>query len=141
MTISRTKSGCESSLVSCFWITKGGIAPGSDSVQPGFPGSDANGFLDVGHEDFAVADAAGLGRAADRVDRPFDQGVGDHDLDFDLGQEVHDLFGPAIEFGLALLSSEALGFGHGDALQPNLLKRLLPLNELERFDNGFYFFH
>src|SRR5882724_8543331 len=31
---------------------------GSDGVQPGFPGPDANGFLDVGDEDLAIADAA-----------------------------------------------------------------------------------
>src|SRR5882757_7853144 len=88
----------------------------SDGVQPGFAGSDANGFLDVGHEDLAVADAAGLGRAPDRVDRLLDQIVSDHDLDFDLGQEVHDVLRAAIEFGVALLTSESLGFGDGDAL-------------------------
>src|SRR5664279_1156203 len=57
----------------------------SDGVQPGFPSSDANGFLDIGHENLAVADAAGLGRASYGVDRLLDQVVGDHDLDFDLG--------------------------------------------------------
>src|ERR1700732_4143144 len=44
----------------------------SDGVEPGFPRPDANGFLDVGHEDLAVADASGLGRAPDGVDRAFD---------------------------------------------------------------------
>src|SRR6266702_2531557 len=41
----------------------------SDGIQPGFPCPDANGFLDVGHENLAVADPPGLGRASDRVDR------------------------------------------------------------------------
>jgi hypothetical protein len=36
----------------------------------GFAGADADDFLDVGHKDLAVADAAGLGRLADRVDAP-----------------------------------------------------------------------
>src|ERR1700730_1798343 len=57
----------------------------SDGIQPGFSGPDANGFLDVGHEDLAVADGPGLGRAPDGVDRSLDQIVADHDLDFDLG--------------------------------------------------------
>src|SRR4051794_15661608 len=35
------------------------IAPGSNSVQPGFPGPDADRFLDVGHENLAVADPPG----------------------------------------------------------------------------------
>src|ERR1700712_1633938 len=86
----------------------------SDGVQPGFPGSDANGFLDIGYENLAVADAAGLRRAPDRVDRLLDQVIGDHDLDFDLGQEVHDVLRAAIQFGVALLPAETLGFGDGD---------------------------
>ena len=51
------------------------IAPGLDSVQPGFSGPDPDRFLDVGDEDLAVADAPGLGRAPDRVDRLLDQFV------------------------------------------------------------------
>src|SRR6185295_1347909 len=72
------------------------IAPGSDSVQPGFPGANANGFLDVGNENLAVANAPGLRGAADRVDRLLHEVVGDHDLDLHLGQEVDDVFGAAI---------------------------------------------
>src|ERR1700731_2055282 len=41
-------------------------------IQPRFPGPDPNRFLDLGDEDLAIADAAGLGRAADGVDRLFD---------------------------------------------------------------------
>src|SRR4051812_28650855 len=85
--------------------------PASDGIQPGFPGPDPNGFLDIGDEDLAVADAPGLGRAPDGVDRFLDQVISDHDLDFDLGQEVHDVFRTAIEFGVAFLPPEALGFG------------------------------
>src|SRR5882724_8110439 len=58
---------------------------GSDGIQSGFPGSDTNGFLDVGHEDLAVADAPGLGRAPDGVDCPFNQIIRDHNLDLNLG--------------------------------------------------------
>src|SRR5580704_21291 len=122
-------------------VAKCRIASGSDSVQPGFSGSDPDRFLDVGHEDFAVADAPGLGRAPNCVDRLLDQVVGDHDLDFDLGQEVHDVLRTPIEFGMTLLPPKALGLGNGDALQFDLLKRLLHLVELEWLDDGFYFLH
>ena len=64
-----------------------------------------------------------------------------HDLDFDLGQEVDDVFRPAIEFGVPLLPAEAFGFGHGDALQSDFLKRFLNLVELEWLDDGFDFLH
>src|ERR1700710_1096856 len=113
----------------------------SDGVQPGFPGSDTNGFLDIGDEDLAVADAAGLGRAPDRVDGFLDQVVPDHDLDFDLGQKVDDIFRAPVKFGVTLLPAKALGLGNGDALQPYFLKRLFHLVELERLDDGFDFFH
>src|SRR5947207_4020318 len=115
--------------------------PDSEASQAGFGGADPNGFLDVGHEDLAVADPPGLGGAPDGVDRLLDQVIPDHDLDFDLGQEIHNVFGAAIEFGVPLLSPETLGFGDGDALQSDLLKRLLHLVELEWLDDGFDFFH
>ena len=66
---------------------------------------------------------------------------GDHDLDLHLGQEIHDIFGAAVEFGMALLAAKALGFGDGDALDADFLQRLFHFIELERLDDGFDFFH
>src|SRR5215471_13364827 len=88
----RTKSGCGKQPVFVVFAVKFPIANSLDSVQPGFAGSDADSFLDIGNEDFAVADATRLGSAADGVDGLLDQVVADHDFDFDLGQEVHDVF-------------------------------------------------
>jgi hypothetical protein len=113
----------------------------SDGIQTGFSGSDANGFLDIRNENLAVTDAAGLGRAPYRVDRLLDQIVGDHNLDFHLWKKIHDVLCAAIEFGVSLLPSEALGFGDCDALQSDFLKRFFHLVELERLDDGFDFFH
>jgi hypothetical protein len=73
--------------------------------------------------------------------RPFDHVVGEHDLDLHLGQEVDDVFGAAIEFGMALLAAEALGLGDGDALQADFLQRFLHLVELERLDDGLDLLH
>jgi hypothetical protein len=42
---------------------------------------------------------------------------------------------------MTFLASETLGFGNGDALQSDFLKRLFHLVELEWLDDGFYFFH
>src|SRR5262245_47600835 len=110
------KSGCRKQPVFLVFAEKFPIANSLDSVQPGFPGPDADRFLDIGNKDFAVADATGLGSAADGVDRFLHEIVADHDLDFDLGQEVHDVFRTAIELRMALLPAEALGLGYGDAL-------------------------
>jgi len=114
---------------------------GLDGVEPGFAGSDTNGFFNVGHEYLAVADPPRLSRASDRVDRLLDQLVGNHNLDFDLGQEVHDIFGASIELGVSLLPAEALGLGDGNALQSDFLKRLFHLVELERLDDGLDLLH
>src|SRR6202167_6225976 len=95
----------------------------SDGVEPGCPGSDANGFFDVGNEDLSVADTPGLGRPPDRVDRPVDQFVRNYDFDLHLGEGVYNVLSAAVEFGMALLAAETLGFGDGYALQSHFLER------------------
>ena len=42
---------------------------------------------------------------------------------------------------MTLLAAEPLGLRHGDALKPDLLKRLLHLVELEGFDDRFDLLH
>ncbi len=95
----------------------------------------------VDDEDLAVADAAGMGGLLDRLDGALDHRVFHDDLDLHLGQEIDDVFGAAIELGMALLPAEALGLGDGDALDPDLVKRFLHLVELERLDDRFDLLH
>src|SRR5271157_4123270 len=42
---------------------------------------------------------------------------------------------------MALLPAKSFGLGHGDALDADLMQRLLHLVELEGFDDGFNLFH
>lgn len=56
-----------------------------DRVGAGFAGPDPDGFLDRGNENLAVADASGLRRPPDRLDRRLDHVVAQHDLDLYLG--------------------------------------------------------
>ena len=60
---------------------------------------------------------------------------------FTFGQEVDDVFGAAIEFGVSLLPPEALGFEDGDALQSDLIEGVLHLIELEGLDDRFDLLH
>src|SRR5271169_4722412 len=113
----------------------------SDGIEPGFPGSDANGLFDVGHEYLSVADAPGLGRAPDRIDSPLDQFIGNHDLDLHFGQKVDNVLSAPVEFGMPLLPAEPLGLGDGNALESYFLKRFLYLVELEWLDDRFNFLH
>ena len=47
----------------------------------------------------------------------------DGDLDLDLGQEVHGVFGAAVDFRVALLAPVALDLGHGHALHAEVGQR------------------
>src|SRR5262247_784676 len=116
-------------------------ASGSDGVHSGFPGSDPTGFFDVGDENLAIADPPGLGGATDRLDGFLDHVIAEHNLDLHLGEKIHDVFGSAVKLGVALLPTEALGFGHGDALQPHFLQRLFHLVEFEWLDDRLDLFH
>src|SRR5690606_3215230 len=55
--------------------------------------------------------------------------------------EIDDVLGTAIEFCMSLLPAEALGLGHGNPLQADLLERFLHLVEFEWLDDGFDLFH
>src|SRR6267378_7512697 len=93
--------------------------------------TNSDGVVDARHEDLAVADAAGVSRAADRLDRLLDHLVLEDQLDLHLRQEVDHIFGAAIELGVSLLPSEALGFQDGNSLQSDLIEGVLHLIELE----------
>src|SRR5947207_529109 len=116
-------------------------AGGSDGVQSGFPGSDPNGFFDIGDEDLAVADPASLGGTTDRLDGFLDHVVAEHNLDLHLGKKIDDVFGSAIKLGMPFLASEAFGFGDGNALESDLLQCLLHLVEFEGLDHRFDLLH
>ena len=87
-------------------------------------------------ENLAVADLAGLGRVADRLGDLVGLFLGDGDLDADLRQEVHRVFGAAIDFGVALLPAVAFDLGDGHALDADAEQGVADLLELERLDDG-----
>src|SRR6185437_698504 len=92
-------------------------------------------------ENLAVADLAGARGMADRFHRAFDQVVGQRDLQFHLGQEIHHVFRTAIKFRVALLAPEALDLGDGDAVHPDIGQRLAHVVQLEWLDDGGDQFH
>src|SRR5690554_3255426 len=112
-----------------------------ERVVAEFSGADTDGLLDRINEDLAVADAPGLGGAADRFNGLFGEFIGAHDLDFHLGKEIHDIFSATIELGMTLLTAKALGFGHRDALEANFLQRLFDFVELERLYDSLDLLH
>ncbi len=95
----------------------------------------------AGNEYLAVADAPGAGRGLDGLYGAVDKFIGNDDLDFNLGQKIHHIFGPAVKLRVALLAPKALGLGHRNPQKANFLQRLLHLIKLERLDDRFDFFH
>src|SRR3954447_17043452 len=87
-----------------------------ERVVVGLTGADAHGAIEVVNKDFSVADLPGFGSAADRGHDLVGDAVLDADLDLELGQEVHGVFGAAIDFSVALLPAEALDLGDGHAV-------------------------
>src|SRR6185436_18573365 len=82
----------------------------------GLAGADAHRLTDLQHKDLAVTDRTGVGGLLDRLDDPARQGVGRGDLDLDLRHHVRAVFGPTVDFRLALLPSESFDFGNGHPL-------------------------
>src|SRR4029079_12286603 len=103
-----------------------------DRVRAAVAGPNANRLLDIGHEDLAVADAAGAGRLRDGFHHIVDQAVLDNDLDLHLWQEVDYIFGAAVELGMALLAAKTLHLGDGYAGDAGVMKGVLHVVELER---------
>jgi len=113
----------------------------SDRIRSALAGANADCLVDSRHKDLAVTDPAGMSRLLDRVDRAIDEGIFHDDFYFYLREKVDDVFGPAIELGVAFLAAKTLGLGDGDPLDPDFVKRLLHLIELEGLDDRFDFLH
>jgi hypothetical protein len=84
------------------------MVAGSQRVGAGFAGADAHGLFERGHEDFSVADLAGLGGLDDGLDGRVDLIGGDRDLQLDLRQEADGVFGAAIDLGMPLSGGRTL---------------------------------
>src|SRR5512141_922547 len=88
-------------------------------VGVGFAGADTHGVFERRDENLTVADLAGLGGGGDRLRDLVDLFAGDGDLDAHFGQEVHGVFGAAIDLHVALLPPVAFDLGHGHAVNPD----------------------
>src|SRR5262245_50233683 len=117
------------------------LCAGSEGGGVGFAGADAHGVVEVEDEDLAVADLAGLGSRGDRLDGFVELVRGYRDLDFDLGQEAHGVFGAAIDLGVALLAPVAFDLRDGHPVHADRGQSVADLIELEWLDNGHDDFH
>src|SRR5439155_23456794 len=103
--------------------------------------TDPNSLLDREDKNLPVADLPRLGRLENRADRRVHRAVGQDDLQLQYWQEIHRILAAAIDFGVSLLTPEALHFADGHALDTDAGQRLFDVFELERFDDGLNLFH
>ena len=108
---------------------------GIKGVDVGLARTDADRLFERGDEDLAVADLAGARGCRDRVDHLGHQLARHGDLDLQLRQEAHGIFGAAIDLGMALLPPVALHLGHGEAVHAESGERVAHLLQLERLDD------
>src|ERR1044071_6967706 len=102
-----------------------------DCIRSSFPRPDPDHIFYIEHENFPVADATGTRGLENRLHCRLDLIRQEDDLDFDLGQEVNDILGAAVQLGVAFLAAEPLRLGDGDPLDTDLMKRLFHLVKLE----------
>src|SRR5215471_3728103 len=67
--------------------------------------------------------------------------VRDNDFDLGFGEQIHDIFGTTIEFGMAALPSEATHLTDGHPMDARGVELFLDLVQLEEFDDRFNLFH
>src|SRR4051812_2159367 len=98
-------------------------------------------MVEADDEDLAVADLSGFGRRGDGVDGLVDLVRGHGDLDLDLGQEAHGIFGAAIDFRMALLPTVSLDFRHRKTVNADGGQGIPDFFELEWLDDRHNNFH
>jgi len=118
------------------WIAFECKVPRLERVRVDFAGPDAQRMINRGDKDFAVADLPSLGRAAMASMTGSAWGSSTAISDSDLRQQIHRVFGAAIDLGVALLAAVAFGFDNSHALQADAPERFAHVVELEWLDDG-----
>ena len=86
-------------------------------------------------------DLTGLGGGRNGIDDLVGLLARNSDFDLDLRQEVHGVFGAAIDFSVALLTPVTFDLGDGQPVHPSRSQSVTDLVELERLDDGHDDFH
>src|SRR5712671_1431242 len=107
-----------------------------ERVAVGFAGPDPQGVIDRRHKNLAVADLAGARARGDDVHRLVGKVRRDGDFDSKLRQKIHDIFGAAVDLGVAFLAAVTLDLGHGHPADADRGECLAHLVKFEWFDNG-----
>src|SRR3954469_13019266 len=106
----------------------------SERVRVLFAGPNADRLFERTDKDLAVADLTGARGRHDRLDDAVDEIRRDRHFDFQLWQEAHRVFSPAVDFRVPLLTPVAFDFGHREPVHADGGERVAHLVKLERLD-------
>ena len=81
-------------------------------------------MLNIGYEDFAVANLASVCNLGDGFNCTVGNIISNTRLDLYLRQKINHILCSAIEFGMSFLSTEAFNFGNRNALHSDIGKCL-----------------
>src|SRR3990172_8832968 len=110
-------------------------------VGPGLARANSHDIGQFGHEDFAVANLARVGRFRDRIQGRLEFAVIDNDFHFHLGHEVDRVLRAAIHLGMPLLPPEAPDLGNGHAVNALFDEGVLHVLQLEMPNDRFDLLH
>src|SRR5215831_11747176 len=108
---------------------------GSKCVAVSFAGADAQSMVERGDEDLSVADLSGPCPSRDGFDRTIHLIGGHGDFEAEFRQEIHGVFGAAVDFRVPLLSPVAFDFCYRHAAHSKPCERLSDFVEFEWLDN------
>src|SRR4051812_20154303 len=106
-----------------------------------FAGPNAQYAFQIGDENLAVADLAGLCGSDDGFDDLIDERVFHGNFDAGLGYEINDIFGTTVQLGVTTLTTEAFDFRHGHTRDTNFRECGAHVVEFEGFDDRADEFH
>ena len=116
-------------------------APRSQRFHSSFARPNSHRFLHLDHKNLPVADLPCFRCLQNRIDRALDAVIGDHDLEFHLGQKIDRVFAAAINFAVPFLSPESFHFAHGHPFHADFRQGFAHRLALKRLDHRLNFFH
>src|SRR5207247_9236276 len=75
------------------------------------------------------------------INRPCPHIVSHHDFHFPFPDKIHSVLAAPVKFSMSFLPAKTFDFGDSHSFDAELGQRLFDFFELERFDDGFQFFH
>src|SRR5215472_10242178 len=116
-------------------------APSLYSFLPMFPRPNTHDSLHRQDKNFPIANASRMGRCHNGANDIVHLLFRSQDFKFGLGQKIHYILCPSIQFCVPFLTSKTFHLCHRQPVYSNSVKALLDFIELERLDDGFNLFH